>query len=356
MSQLRLHIRDYYDRQHREHLNCLFFRDPQRRVIEVDNPREADFVVVDSREIAYGCNQDIPVCEDHKRYIVTCFGDLYQAMGGLRFAQGDQRFQLHMRQMGKKLIYLMCEIRPTDLKRETPIPLFYDNKHVILLTLPLGYLDGPMINIYYTGNDSSAFFIKNLSKNNKNYEYDWSFIGCESSRDRTEVIQKLRGLNGLGSRGMLNVHQPLKEADRSKRQVLLHASKKQVPHDKYIDICQKSKVCLSLNGVGMWSPRDGEFLSRNCFCLRQYHENLNVNILTPKDGHEWVVFKNDELEEKLQYYIENNDERERINDAGHEFFKKGITGGWAKYYVDSFLQYLGTEDADNAFRHIMVKP
>jgi hypothetical protein len=74
--------------------------------------------------------------------------------------------------------------------------------------------------------------------------------------------------------------------------------------------------------------------------LRQHHKNLELNPFSPKDGVEWVVFKNDEVKDKIDYYVNNDAERERINDAGHEYFKWAIDGGWATTYGKMFLDYL----------------
>jgi hypothetical protein len=71
------------------------------------------------------------------------------------------------------------------------------------------------------------------------------------------------------------------------------------------------------------------------------------------NGKHWVTFNDDNLTELLNYYIRHDDERERINDAGHEYFKEGISGGWAKKYTDMFLDYLNTKDT-RAFGKVVI--
>ena len=50
------------------------------------------------------------------------------------------------------------------------------------------------------------------------------------------------------------------------------------------------------------------------------------------------------LYDKIEYYLHAEKEREIISDAGHEYFKSGISGGWAEHYVTGLQKYMNTGD------------
>jgi hypothetical protein len=120
-----------------------------------------------------------------------------------------------------------------------------------------------------------------------------------------------------------------------------------VIYDNYIKYCRQAKVNISLNGMGMWCYKDSELFAHNCFCLREHHKNLSINSLSPKDGVHHIVFKGFlELRNLIEYYLHAEKEREKINDAGHEYFKNGISGGWAENYVTGLQGYMNTGDSN----------
>jgi hypothetical protein len=223
--------------------------------------------------------------------------------------------------------------------------MFHGDDNIMLLSLPM-MLGGSKQNICYPTNDNSEWYIKKLSKNPKEYEHNWCWIGSESSVDRKDMLQILNSINGTGKHICITSEIPKKPDSMSRQEAaeITHYDNKTVPYDEYLTTSRKSKVNISGNGNGMWCPKDGEMFSRNCFVLRQWHENLNENPLTPKHGQHWVVFKNEDLLDTLEYYVEHDDERETINDAGHEYFKQGINGGWAEHYVDGLLKYMKSGD------------
>ena len=134
---------------------------------------------------------------------------------------------------------------------------------------------------------------------------------------------------------------------------MLHADNKTVPYDKYLDFHRRSKVCISANGCGVWNYKDGEFFANNCFVLRQYHKNLGLNPFTPRDGKEWIIFETKDVEQKLNYYVKNDKERERINDQGHRYFLNSINGWWASQYANMFLDHLNGKP--DAFRKVQYR-
>jgi len=324
----------------REHINTLLLRD--ERVSLVDKPHEADWVVCSAGEFLKH-----PPLHENGRYIVLCINDLYYNMGLLRMEDEDYRY--HIRSIGAKFVYLKLEMKPQTLHSLGHPPghfkMFRGDDNIMLLSLPM-MLGGSKQNICYPTNDESEWYVKKLCKNPKEYEYDWCWIGSESSKDRADMIRILSGIDGMGDYILVNSEIPEKAAEMPWEEAaeITHYDNKTVPYDEYLVLARKSKVNLSGNGNGLWCPKDGEMFSRNCFVLRQWHENLNSNPLTPKDGKHWIVFKNGDLTDTLKYYVEHDAERETINDAGYEYFKQGIQGEWAAYYIDRLLQYMETED------------
>jgi len=216
----------------------------------------------------------------------------------------------------------------------------YTDDHITILTLPLGYCSGSKINLYYPDDDNSAYHISNMLPNDKHYERDWCWIGAQSSIDRKQMFERLDSANGNHTFIVNPVCTVPKGQGRTRA---LNADNKPVPYTKYLDTHRKSKVCISANGLGMWNYKDAEFFANNCFVLRQFHKNLELNPFTPRDGKHWAVFQTDDVVDAINYYVSEDDERERINDAGYEYFKWAITGGWANEYAGMFLNYLNNK-------------
>lgn len=326
-----------FDAQWGELLNIYFARD--KRVEWVDSKADADFVVMDIRKL----NGQTTGFFKNTKFIILCFTDLGHGMLGIR--PEDVNFRQATKGSGAEFFYLVYECSPKNPAHETGVASFVSTSigrpvgddHITLLTLPLGYVSGSKINTAFTDWDTSTYFTKTWESNPKNYKYDWCWIGARSSRDRRTLFAQLDGMNGTHK---YIVSSMCTEGSREERAKLLHADNKTVPYDEYIDAHRRSKVCLSANGLGMWNYKDAEFFANNCFVMRQHHKNLEVNPFSPIDGKHWVVFKNSELRGMINHYARADSERERINDAGHEYFKESIRGGWAKEYAGMFLSYL----------------
>lgn len=84
-------------------------------------------------------------------------------------------------------------------------------------------------------------------------------------------------------------------------------------------------VCIGFNHENYWSDRVYETIGRGGFLIHPYIKGLEEEFT---DG-ETIVFYEygnfDQLKEKIDYYLEHDDERERIRKAGHEFVKKNAT-------------------------------
>lgn len=370
------------DAQHKELLRIFLLRHPA--IIEVSQPYYADVIAVHPLELLNGKPKQGSI----KHYVVLDFGDLYMRKGGVRHEDGEYRQAV--RDAGLTYIYLQSEPNPSmPVAKYGDMPIFKriymeDDPNFIQLSIPLGYCSGAKMNLSYPDMDKSAYFVDNFEKNPKEYTSNFCWIGAESSQDRTIMMKKVywvyhrNGLftniinqeleidnkNGLNlytdfielPDGKLNpsIPKPYKEYGMliksempksntfQERLKELNADNKTVSYDKYLRWHKQSKVNISCNGFSMWNYMDGEYFSRNCFNLRQYHNGLTRNPYSPKDGTHWVIFKNDELIDKIEYYVEHDEERERINDAGFEYFKESICGGWAKIYGDMLLDYMNT--------------
>lgn len=331
-TNIRLSVHPDLDVQRREHAEILLLRDP--RVEEVSEG-DIDYYVIDAVQLA-----QYPKIKNNIRWIALSLGDLYQGKIGLR--RKDFKYRNYLRENGVKIIYLECETEPIDsavvdnqlISRK--MRTYPDPDSMAVLTLPMGYISGSKINIHYPDNDVSALFINHLESNPKEYEYDYCWIGTDTAEDRIEAIDLLEKKNGNGfiARSQISL-----ETDKDKRAEIVHADNKKIPYDDFLTISRRSKINISCNGMGMWCYKDAEMLSRNCFVLRQWHRNLDKNPLSPKDGEHWAVFRTEEIGDKIDYYLSHEKEREEINDAGHEYFKRGIMGGWAKHYVDALIAY-----------------
>lgn len=344
---IRLYQHSKLDAQWAELFRIYLARD--KRIRWTQDRNSADFVVIRVVDL----NKKSLDFFANKNFIVLSFVDLPSAMLGLR--PEDEPFCKTIQEHGARLFYLHGEPEPRCASEETKVSKFVSYRldrvcthgNNIILTLPLGFCSGSKQNIFYPDTDESTYFVKTARKNDKRYDFDWCWIGAESSRDRTDLFSRLSSLNG---RHKFVVSSLCEEVDREKRIKMLNADNKTVPYDKYLDYHRRSKVCISANGCGVWNYKDGEFFANNCFVLRQYHKNLSLNPFSPKDGKQWVVFKTDEVEDKINYYASNDNERERINDAGHNYFKKAINGGWAGNYADMFLNYMNGKP--DAFRKV----
>jgi hypothetical protein len=84
-------------------------------------------------------------------------------------------------------------------------------------------------------------------------------------------------------------------------------------------------LCPNFNYPDYWSDRIYETLGRGGFLIHPYIKGLEKEFEDKKH----VVFYEynnwDQLEDLINYYLENDKEREKIRKAGHEFVKKNYT-------------------------------
>jgi len=84
-------------------------------------------------------------------------------------------------------------------------------------------------------------------------------------------------------------------------------------------------LCLNFDYPYYWSDRVYETLGRGGFMIHPYIKGLEEHF---EDGKHLVFFKFgdfDDLKSKIDYYLEHDDEREKIRKAGHEHVKANHT-------------------------------
>jgi hypothetical protein len=248
---------------------------------------------------------------------------------------------LDMSDMGKDTIECMPELINQSLKlfyvklqiynRNDPVyDVFKRASHLCLLTMPM-LLGGSTYHIDCEDNNTDYLFKNNLLVNPKNYDYDICMINA-SNKYRAPIFWFLDTIKeAKGRLRILSVN-----ANKPRE----HSNEAEIPFTECINSHIKSKVNISTNGNGMWCLKDAELFSRNCFNIRQSHPNLTLNCLTPLDGVHWSVFNETNLIDTLAYYIDNDAEREKINDNGFNYFKKGIEQDFANFYCSRISSYI----------------
>lgn len=94
----------------------------------------------------------------------------------------------------------------------------------------------------------------------------------------------------------------------------------------------RSRIGISIRGYGMDTLRRWEIPTWNTFHLCDKPGFLILDDFT--DGENIVYFKIDDFEKKVMYYLENNDEREKIARKGKEHLMNfHTTAARAKYFL-----------------------
>lgn len=100
-------------------------------------------------------------------------------------------------------------------------------------------------------------------------------------------------------------------------------------------------VCIDFKHENYWSDRVYETLGRGGFIIHPYIKGMDEEF---EDGKTIVFYEYnnwDQLKEKIDYYLEHDDEREAIRRAGHEFVKNHAT------YHDRLKQALAIINPSN---------
>ena len=203
-----------------------------------------------------------------------------------------------------------------DLERY--INLSYDNIKKIKPTI----LACPLIKIKknqaknYTIIDSKKF--DNYEINPPNYEV--SFVGSGTSELRYHVCNKVNSIKSWDT--FLSIY------ERHKRSVPKFVSSDiksvKLSLDEYVNLIRKTSVNLALEGIGQFTHRHLELWYLGAFML----SNSSINeIQLPHSNHieniHYAVFQDfEDLIEKINYYIDNENDRERIAANGKKLFEQ----------------------------------
>jgi len=198
--------------------------------------------------------------------------------------------------------------------------------HIHILSCPM-LLGGSRYHITsQIDNEGDSLFRKKIQINdNPRYLHSWSWIGACTSKNREElfvILEKMADNTQL-LRPFFKITQP----NHSDAQLAT------IPHPQYLEICRSSYLCISLNGNGPWCLKDGELFSNHCCVLRQQHQSLDINPLSPRHAVDWIIFTIDNVEEIINYYINNSYEREMIRNTGFEYFKRIL---FNNYYSNEY--------------------
>ena len=159
-------------------------------------------------------------------------------------------------------------------------------------------------------------------KKNKNYEYDVYFSGpgikegriVENYKNRNKIWQRVRseGFKVIGG----IIPREGEYVDKNIRGVSIRG-------EKYIKTINSSKICLAIDGVGNFTYRHLELFYSGAFVLSTDSiDKLNLPIKI-QNGVDYVSFSSvDDMVEKIKYYIEHEEEREKIAKKGREKFEK----------------------------------
>ena len=130
------------------------------------------------------------------------------------------------------------------------------------------------------------------SKPNINTTYDIFFSGKKTSKYRKEITEFLQSKNYNFFGNSENI---------------------KIPYDQYLSVMYNSSINLALEGNGEFTFRHLEILACCSFMMCQSSINELDLPLPLLDGKHFVSFKNKEdLIEKINFYLENNDLRNEI--------------------------------------------
>ena len=114
---------------------------------------------------------------------------------------------------------------------------------------------------------------------------------------------------------------------------------KRVRYSRFLREAASARMCLDLPGNGPFTFRIGEFLGLGtCLMAPRYTTSLPVPLVP---GVHYVAIANDlsDLVDKTRHYLSHDDERERIAQAGSDYFDRYLhCDQLASYYVTRMLQ------------------
>lgn len=168
---------------------------------------------------------------------------------------------------------------------------------------------------------------KSMDKVKIRYQHDVFFSGKESNANdlRRQVWQKVKQekLDSVG--GLLERHRPI-PAD-------LKGDK--MSFGNFLRTVKTSKVNLAMDGIGQFTFRHLEIWALGGFMLAGPALQETWLPISAQEGVHYASFSNpDDAIKKIKYYLENEEEREKIAKAGKEMFER-------EYDVKKHGRYIG---------------
>jgi hypothetical protein len=249
----------------------------------------------------------------------------------IELGQGDTRGLLSSHDV--QILYVKLQVLdPSYYCYQNPLPA---KVHVLSCPLLLG---GSRFHITNQVDDTGDCLFRRVYTRNSlpEYEFDWSWVGAPTSRDRRSILSRIH---------LFDRERAFVQISKKGHQDAAQAT---VPYEKYIEISRRSRVCLSLNGFGPWCLKDGEMLANNCFILRQDHSALHLNPLSPQNNKHWVTFCGvDDCIAQLKNWVNAESEREKIRQAGFDLMGKILFENYfANHYAAAFETFVQSQSKD----------
>ncbi|MCP4088695.1 MAG: glycosyltransferase family 1 protein [Gammaproteobacteria bacterium] len=146
------------------------------------------------------------------------------------------------------------------------------------------------------------------------YEYDIFFSGdTRTNKIRKEIVERLSRESFVFYGGLYNN----KISDENYTQ-------KRFGLDEYKSTIRNSKISLALEGWGQFTYRHLEVWCLGGFSLSTPSiRDIQLPFANPQEGIHYVAFDGlDDLVSKVSYYLEHDEEREKIANAGRSLFEK----------------------------------
>ncbi len=115
-----------------------------------------------------------------------------------------------------------------------------------------------------------------------------------------------------------------------------------IPIHEYFREIEDSKILFSPFGWGAICPKDYEAIMKGCLLIKPSIEHINIfpDVLVPYETYVPVKWDLSDLEEKIEYYLEHEDERQRIIEKAAEVYQELMQAqtlvNRVKEIIDSF--------------------
>ncbi len=125
------------------------------------------------------------------------------------------------------------------------------------------------------------------------------------------------------------------------------ASPDKIPVEEYFKEIEDSKILFSPFGWGAICPKDYEAIMKGCLLMKPSIEHINIfpDVLVPYETYVPVKWDLSDLEEKIEYYLEHDDERQKIIEKAAEVYQELMQ---APTFVDRVKGILDSFDSSSS--------